>query len=564
MMPAFGNPAGFLALLAIPAILAIHFLQRESRRVVTSTLFLLEQLAPESAEGRRFERLRNSMPLWLQLAAACLATWLLVDPRWVRPDATQHVMLVLDSTVSMSAFHDEMMRALDEETARLAQAASHTEWEVLESDMTRPTVYSGASREGLLEAVGRWQPNMGAHDPGEQIQAAQAMLGGRGTLIFVTDRKRELPSGVRLLAVGHPFDHCGFCGMTVTGGNWRALVRNYGIATQTRRWWVEANGEKSAPEEVTLGPGRTAELSGGFPAGTTRCELVMESDGFPLDSRLPMLMPRLKRLAIRVISPPEYQDFIKQFLGSIERADVSGTAPDLTLDVYDPLSPGMPGGAAIVLVSDPTPSATFPPGNVTAAARSLAAELNWSGLLANESLGVPPKAGDETLVWQGDQPLIFLRHEGGAAQLVVNFDIRASNAPELPAFVLLLHRFAEQVRAGKMEDEARNVETNEAITVAADPRLAPPVIAGSDEEAFRAPGRPGFFKVTQEGRVLLDGAAHFADPRAADFRNAASADEVKEEVSQTQRRNSQPDALAPIWVLLLGVAMVMSWGWRRT
>ena len=113
--------------------------------------------------------------------------------------------------------------------------------------------------------------------------------------------------------------------------------------------------------------------------------------------------------------------------------------------------------------------------------------MNWSGLLANESLGVPPKAGDETLVWQGDQPLIFLRHEGGAAQLVVNFDIRASNAPELPAFVLLLHRFAEQVRAGKMEDEARNVETNEAITVAADPRLAPPVIAGSDEEAFRAP-----------------------------------------------------------------------------
>jgi hypothetical protein len=91
-MPTFGNPAGFLALLAIPAILAIHFLQRESRRVATSTLFLLEQLAPESAEGRHFERLRNSMPLWMQLAAACLATWLLADPRWVRPDAAQHVM----------------------------------------------------------------------------------------------------------------------------------------------------------------------------------------------------------------------------------------------------------------------------------------------------------------------------------------------------------------------------------------------------------------------------------------------------------------------------------------
>ena len=44
---------GFSALLGVPAILLIHFLQRESRRVVVSTLFLIEQLAPISAQGRR-------------------------------------------------------------------------------------------------------------------------------------------------------------------------------------------------------------------------------------------------------------------------------------------------------------------------------------------------------------------------------------------------------------------------------------------------------------------------------------------------------------------------------
>jgi len=562
-MPTFANPAGFLALLAIPAILAIHFLQRESRRVLTSTLFLLEQLAPESAQGRRLERLRTSVPLWLQLAAALLATWLLVDPRWVRPDAAQHVMLVLDSTVSMSAFHDELLRAVDQDTARLAAAAAHTEWQLIESDMTRPTVYSGPSRDALLAALRTWKPHLGAHDPSPQIQAAQAMLGGKGTLIFVTDRNRTLPAGVHLLAVGHPFDHCGFCGMTVTGSTWRALARNYGATPQQRNWWIEANGQKSPPRDLTLDPGRAVQLTGAFPPGATRCELVMDADAFPLDSRLPILMPQLKRLSIRISPAPEYQDFFKQFIGSLDRVDASPTAPDLTLSVYDPMNPGLPRTPAIVLVSDPSPSSTFPEGNVTAAANSLAAELNWSGLLANESMAVPPKPDDETLVWQGDRPLIFLRHEGPAPLLVVNFDIRASNAPELPAFILLLHRFAEQIRAAKMADESRNVETSETLSVATDPRLPPPVLAGTTELAFRAPSEPGFFKVTQAGRELLDGAAHFADTRAADFRAASSADDVRAETAQTLRRNSQPDLLAPAWMLILGIAMAASWGWRR-
>jgi hypothetical protein len=428
-------------------------------------------------------------------------------------------------------------------------------------------VYSGPSRNALLAALRVWKPRLGAHDPSPQIQAAQAILGGKGTLVFVTDRKRMLPSGVYLLAVGHPFDHCGFSGMTVTGGNWRALARNYGSTTQHRRWWITANGQTSPLRDLTLEPGRAVELTGAFPPGASRCELGMDADAFPLDSRLPMLMPQLKRLEVGLTSSSrEYQDFFKQLLGSLERADApqSLQAPDLTLAVYDPLAPALPASAAIVLVCDPAPSSTLPSGRVTVAGNSLAAELNWSGLLANESLGLPPKPGDETLVWQGDRPLIFLRRNSATTLLVVNFDIRASNAPELPAFILLLNRFAEQIRAGKMADEARNMETNEAISVAADPRRAPPVIAGTTEPAYRAPAEPGFFKVTQEGRELLDAAAQFADARAADFRNAASADDVREESARVMRRNSQPDILAPVWTLMLGLVMCASWGWRRS
>src|SRR5262249_62277680 len=72
MTPIFANPAGLWALLAVPAILAIHFLQQRARIARTSTWFLIEKLAPDSARGRTWDRLRSSRTLWLQLLAVLI------------------------------------------------------------------------------------------------------------------------------------------------------------------------------------------------------------------------------------------------------------------------------------------------------------------------------------------------------------------------------------------------------------------------------------------------------------------------------------------------------------
>lgn len=566
-MPIFGNPLGFLALAALPAILAIHFLQRESRRLATSTLFLLECLAPESAQGRRFERLRSSVPLWLQLLAALIATWLLVQPRWIRVDAAQHVVIVLDSTVSMQAFRNEMLDALSRDTAALARAAVHTEWQVLESDTTRPTVYSGPSREALLDALQGWKPHLGTHDPSPQLEAAQNLLGGKGMLVFVSDRKRDLPNGVLLLAVGHPFDHCGFAGLTVQDSHWTVLVRNNGRTEQRRNWWMQAGDQKGAPQILTLPPDGTLALSGSFPAGSSRCELVMDADVFPLDSRMPMLRPQLKRLTVQQdAAPPELVSFFDQFRKSLDRVEAPESLhpANLELAVYDPANPHLPSGPAIVFFTGPAPANNNLGGSVTPVGASLASELDWAGLLVPESAGVPGVPGDETLVWQGNRPLLFLRRNGPATILVVNFDLRASNAGRLPAFVLLLHRFVEEVRAARVESESRNFETNELLAISSDSQRAPPVIAGSQDQALRAPTEPGFFQVNQGREKLLEGAAHFADARAADFRQAATIDNLRAETAKTLMQNSQADLFAPAWMLALGLVMAGSWMWRRS
>ena len=74
-----------------------------------------------------------------------------------------------------------------------------------------------------------------------------------------------------------------------------------------------------------------------------------------------------------------------------------------------------------------------------------------------------------------------------------------------------------------------------------------------------APGEPGFFQVAQQGEVLVDGAARFADPREADFRHAASMDTIPDAAQAQARRSSREDVFTSIWVLLLGAVLVANW-----
>ena len=106
------NPWGLLALMAIPAIVGVHFLQERSRRVRASTLFLLERAAPTAAAGARIERFRQSLPFWMQVLAAAIAAWLLADPRIVRRDSRQTVAVVLDSSASMQACREQTLARL--------------------------------------------------------------------------------------------------------------------------------------------------------------------------------------------------------------------------------------------------------------------------------------------------------------------------------------------------------------------------------------------------------------------------------------------------------------------
>ena len=214
-MLTLANPLGLLALLGIPAVLAIHFLQRKAIELPISTLFLLERTHRDAASGRRLERIIPSIPLWMQLLGVLLLAWFLAEPRLQKSGSVQRVAIVLDSSASMGVFKNEAIARLATELPRFQGPASTVELTVIESAPNRPRLYAGASVDELKVALEKWQPLDGLNDPTQALRLARSLVSREGTVIYLTDTPADsLPFEARLIAVGDSIGNVGFTGVS--------------------------------------------------------------------------------------------------------------------------------------------------------------------------------------------------------------------------------------------------------------------------------------------------------------------------------------------------------------
>lgn len=611
-----GNPLGLWALLAIPAVLAIHFLQPRSRRLVASTLFLLEHLPPLATTGRAWRWLRSTWSLWWQILAVLLLTWLLTEPRWQRPDSVQTIAVLLDASASLRAFRTEARAALAERAGAWERAAARTEWIVRETDLARAVLYRGFNLDAALAALDRWRPDLGSHDFAPALDVARQLVRRNGAAVLLTDRPTGARlEGVALLAVGHPLENAGFAGgsVEVSAGrrpHWTVLLQHHGQQPATRQFDIivpasrvsagSAGASASAEqvvqtESVTLEPGKLLTLTGPFPEGVEALEFRLAGDAFDLDDRLPLLVPVPRPLTWRAIGPEAGTAFFRRFLERTPGATraASGATPDISIYATNTPFNQPVAGAALIELMIYTTSATGERVATTPVVGDLhpwMEGVTWSGLLGPGPAArlLPDKA--RALLWQGEQPLAWLESVQGAPRLVLGWNWPASNAERLPASAVLLHRVIEDARRRKFAPETQNVDAGQALdlpmetvpdTTATTPPAAggataaapppPPAwswqlgygpiepIAREDLAALRAPAAPGFFTVRRGDEVMLRAAAQFADPRETDFATAESLLEPAELPLDVSESNSERDHLRPLWLLLLLGTLLASW-----
>jgi hypothetical protein len=577
----FANPAGWWALLALPAILAIHLFQRKTQPTVITTLFLLEAMPRPDEAGRQRQRLRSSLPLWLQLLTALGITLLLVEPRLMKSEQVQRLVVLLDDSASMSVFQKEAQDALSQNIQQISRPDVKMEYSLLTSGTAAQTLYRGDEKNALLAAMRLWQPAQGSHDPSPALRVARSLAGSEGSVIFLTDHlpTGELPFRAQALAVGAPLDQqIGWASgqaTTALGKNrWSVIVRNYSNQRATREWWIEAAGQKMPVQTVELGALQSRTLNGLFPADVNEVTFVLAADRFTLDDRLPLLVaqPKILRAAVEVptdLDAQPYRDFISTF--DHVRLISNASEADLVIQVAEPGVP-LPERAALFFQIPPAAEAKLRVGNIVSENHPWTEGLQWGGLLAYEGPSSAP-AEAQTLVWQKDQPLITSApSRRQQPQLFCHFDLEKSNAVRLPALAVMTYRFIEEVRKNLITPEKQNVDTAQRLDLAFDrtEKAAPLTLtmgeksatpSAAELSALRAPLQPGFFEVKQGESLIFRGAAQFADAREADFSAAARSPDVTLASQSFLARLQTEEAPWREWVIGLLALMIIIWWW---
>ncbi len=569
----FANPLGLLSLLAIPAILTIHFLQRKSITIPISTLFLLERTQREAVSGRRFERIIPSVPLWMQILAVLLIAWLLSEPRFQKENSVQRIAIVMDASASMQVFKKDAITALKSKLPDLQGSASKMEITLLSALPGTDRIYSGESTEDMLAALEIFTPTAGVTDPSYALRLARSIVSNEGIVIYLTDTPLEkLPYESRLISVGRPIENVGFTGVSFEQKEgaltFRAIVRNYGSSPAKRSWSLVAANGKSEPKEFEINPGAFTTIQAAFPENSQQVRLELSADEFQLDDVLPMVAPQPKELKLFAATSPAFRDLSQKLLRSLSATSesIDAAESDLVITSYDPLDPVIPQSNAILFVEDPSSAGKYLSGGILAEAHPLMDGINWQALLVRETLELPRSPTDRVLLWQEKRPLIFLREEAEKSILCFNFDLRLSNATQQPAFIVLLHRFAETLRDKKIAPQKLNLETSQPIQITSAPN--PPLQVSVTDHLGNnmkppatgiAPASPGFIKIKQGETILLEAAAQFADTREADLSKAAPHELETFTNTASLKNHTTPDPLIRLWILLLLLALVVAW-----
>jgi hypothetical protein len=588
-MPSFANPAGLWALLGIPAVILIHYLQRKAQVIPVSTLFLLEKTQREASSGRHFDRLTQSIPLWMQLLGVLLLTWLMVEPRFPLARSTQRIALVLDSSASMSVSQQRMMELLAKELPPLKGFATDVEYTVLESTPGKPRLYAGKSTEELLATLQSWRPLAGVTDPDQALRLARSLVSREGIVMYVSDTPAEsLPFDAIQLCMGKPIENVGFTGVSFETKDgtllWRATVQNYSEQATTRTWQVDTGkGTPTSPKTIELPARSLVTLQSNFPSQSQRIELRLSNDEFTTDDTLRLVRPMPKQLSIH--TAPALDALSKKLLRSIEQLKPGSAAEaDVSLVSYDPLDPTPIQGNAVIFVNDGTQGGQYLSGGIIAEKHPLLDGLNWQSLMIRETIALEIRPTDQPLLYQDKRVLILLRdipatpERPASQQLLFNFDPRLSNIETQPAMIVILLRFIEQVRSRKVAPAQINLETAQPLGIATKDTTPPTPLrlleldaqgqvlrttAIDPNQPLTAPELPGHFRYQQGEITRLEASTFFADTREADFRACAEKNQLGEAQAAAIQAHSKGDPYWHLWLLALIGVLLASWHFTR-
>jgi Ca-activated chloride channel homolog len=594
----FTAPWGLLALLGIPAIIAIHMFRRKFPPRPVAGLFLWQTLRQTPEGGGKISKLPITASLILECLAALALALILAGARLTPASVNEHLVVLLDDSASMSAINarnesprDRAVQRIQEEVERLGRSVRVTL--VLSGD--RPSVLAGPAALAIeaKPALERWQPQAEHHSLALGLRLARELASKAGRLIVFSDappdvRGASAIEGVRWLSMGEPLQNVGITSAqrTLTPSEGRGTISlslgNFSkdAAKRQLRLVADQDGGKEILAREFDVPAGTSSLNLPIPAGLPAITVSLSNDALSRDNTVTLVEPRPQIVGVQNHLPEgRARDALTRALTSISGATTAENGqlsfgPATVLD--QPAEPGVWrvgfGRAPARLLMPGAPQDFIGP-FVPEKRHPLLQGVTLGGVVWAGALPVAAKSV-HPIVSAGDQPLIAMLGSRPDDGVLFNVDLDRTNLVRAPDWPILVSNLVELRRQNLPGPERWNYRVGEWVRarLAIEPKgplhfkcgnIERPLPQGRSVE-FIAPPSCALLQIMEGKDTLFEVGVNFLDENETNLSDRATAEAGKSDSdTRGMRTETGPESDPLFWTLLVvgGVAMLGNWCW---
>jgi Ca-activated chloride channel homolog len=586
----FTAPLGLLALLAIPAIVAIHLFRRRFPPRPVAGLFLWQVVQQTPQGGGKVTRLPITASLIFECLAALALALILAGARITPASVNDHLVILLDDSASMAAVNaqnqsprDRAARRIVDEVERFGRGVRVT----LIQSGERPAVLAGPAALALetRPALDKWKPQAQHHSLALGLRLARELAGKTGRILVFSDEPPESEmAGVQWIAVGEPLGNVGIIGAQRSlspdegKGTISLTLGNSSTESTKRQLRLMAAGKDLLTQEITVPP-RVSSLNLPLPSGLPAVTVALSNDALQRDNEVVLVEPRPQIVSIDNRLPKgRGKDALDRGLRSIAGLTRSDHAQLVfgPADLLDP--PPEPGTWRVGFGRAPARLLTsgkpqdligpfIPEKRHPLLLGTTLAGVVWAGALPVSLSAVHP------ILSSGNQPLIGLLGPRPDDGILFNLDLDQTNLPRTPDWPILISNVVELRRQNLPGPERWNYRAGEWVRVrlGRDPKSPLHFRCGSitrDLPAgrlmeFAAPA-PCLLEILEGNDVAFQLGVNFLDEKESNLGDRTRGEFGKPNPQAGgMRTESGPEADPLFWSLLAiaGIAMLANWCW---
>ena len=593
----FTAPLGLLALLAVPAIVAIHLFRRRFPEQRVAGLFLWQVARQTPEGGGRIAKLPITASLILECLAALAAALIIAGARVSTEAVTRHLVVLLDDSASMSAIdargesaRDRVVRRVLAEADRLGSGARVT----LIASGERPSVIAGPSAFAVDagHALTGWRPAAPNHSMALGIRLARELAGRDGRVMIASDlpamlRGEAEVDGALWAAAGTPLPNVGITGAerSISPGEGRGAIAltllNESGERARRRIEVVAGGNAIVSRDVEIPPGASS-LTLSIPPGLPAARVTLSPDALLRDNDVTLVepRPRLVGVANRLRDGRGRQALIRALasLAGLTQAD-PGHLAFVEADALE-----TPAAAGVWRAGFGRPPARWTsPGEprdfigpfLLEKRHPLLTGVTLDGVVWTGAAPIAAGAA-RPIASAGDRPIMAAIARGPDADVLFNLDLERTNLIRSPDWPILVSNVVEMRRQSLPGPERWNYRIGEWVRVRLGRTPQKPLrfrcggvertLPGGDRIEFVAPSPGGLLQILEGDDVLFELGVNFLDASETNLRHQATADAGALAETPGQRGETGPASDPLFWILLATLvgAIVANWWVLRT